>query len=403
MELITRLPDEELKRLTGILDEERSNEAYVRHQNTAEEMQILFGRNHLRPSDDDISDPAVREFLAGEEIVLIVPMREKGPVIRPLLSVVTKLMRPQQIFVVDGGSDEEARGEVVRHQAVLVDASRVLDLLDWKRLLPILCLDKRPEGKGVAVLAGYLLQYLLAEYKGDRPSWICQHDSEIAEYRRYRGLEYLAWGAKIRTGTHYVKMAKTGRGNESCMTARSLLRSLAKLQNDAGVKKRMDDLFMKLGPHKWMLTGEFMLEWSLAMTRPFATGFLEETLISSFAEDKGAMMERRTIHVDNSNPRLDAPNTVRKEAIMQFSISSFIMELAHERVPVGDWTIEDIERINHSRMSEPLGAAWIPADDRPTQFEEIENDRIIPSITMLHEGGFINEDAAWPLIRTFLT
>lgn len=402
MESVSRLSDEELKRLMVAPDPIRSDEAYATHTNHAEAMQAHFARNYLQPSEADISSQRVKRFLQGDDVVMIVPMREKGPVTRPLLNVVTRCMPAHHIFAIDNGSDEAACKEVRIHGAHLISAARILDLLDWDRLFPILALEERPRGKGVAVLAGYLLLYLLAKYAGEMPAWICQHDSEIADYFRYRGLEYLAWGALQRNGAHYVKMAKTGRGNEPCMVARSLLRKLARLTQDPSVQKRMADLFIRLAPHKWMLTGEFMLEWSLAMTRPFATGFLEETLISAFAEDVGAVIGRSTVQVANPNPRLDAPNTTRKESLILCHVASFIIELGYESVPINRWALEDIARINHERMSIPEEVAWIPDDESPVWYEEVENNRILPSIAMLAEGGFINSEEASVFMERFL-
>lgn len=402
MESTSRFPDEELKRLMGAPDPIRNEEAYTAHINKAEEAQAHFARNYLQPSETDISSQRVKRFLKGDDIVMIVPMRERGPVARPLLSVITRLMPSHHIYVMDDGSDETACNEVRRYGARLVATAEILNILNWNRLLPILALDQRPRGKGVAVLAGYLLLYLLAEYAGETPAWVCQHDSEIADYFRYRGLEHLAWGALQRRGAHYVKMAKTGRGNERCMSARSLLCSLATLQKDPAIKKRMEDLFMKLGPHKWMLTGEFMLQWSLAMQRPFATGYLEETLISTFAEDVGAVIGTSTVQVSNPHPRLDAANTEEKETLMQDQISSFIMELASECLPTNRWTLEDIARLNHERMSLPQKSVRIPDDDGPVRYKEVENNRILPSIAMLSEGEFINDEEASSFIERFL-
>lgn len=394
MESIGGLPDEHLKRIMGAPDSARSDDAYhsTHARSTADEVQSHFARNYFIPSEEDISDGRVKDFLRGSDVAMIVPMRERGPVTRPLLTTTSRLMPVGNIYVIDDGSDTEACKEVRLHGAQLVAATNILDLLDWEMLLPLLALNERPHGKGIAVMAGYLLLYLLVEHAGKTVEWVCQHDSEIAEYSVYRGLEYLAWGALQKRNAHYVKMAKAGRGNESCMTARSLLRNLARLPQSPPVQKRLGDLFMRLAPHKWMLTGEFMLRWSLAMQRPFATGYLEETLISAFAEDVGAVTGQSTIQVANPNPRLDAANTTRKEALMQDQISGFLMELGYETLPVNRWTIEDIARLNHERMSIPEEVAWIPEDDEAVRYDVVENNRILPSIAMLSEGGFIKSE-----------
>lgn len=403
MESISRYDDEYLKRLMGAPDPARSDGAFIVYPNRAEEMRAHFAKNYFRPSKKNISSQRVRRFLQENNIAMVVPMCEQGPVTRSLLGTVKHLIPAHHIYVIDNGSDDEARDEVRQHGARLVDAEAVLDCLNWDRLLPLLALEDRPTGKGVAVLAGYLLLYFLAEYTGEAPAWICQHDSEIRDYHSYRGLEYLAWGALERKDAHYVKIAKKGRENETTMMTRLLLRKLARLSHDPSVQKRMNELFMRIAPHKWMLTGEFMLRRSLAWQRLFASGYLEETLISAFAEDLGAVIGCHTIQVANPNPRLDAPNTTRKDAFIFAQICGFILELGHEVIPTNRWTLEDIARFNHQRMSEPEEAAWIPKDEGPVDFDEFENNRILPSIAMLNEGGFINKEEASVFMERFLS
>ena len=154
----------------------------------------------------------------------------------------------------------------------------------------------------------------------------------------------------------------------------------------------------RLGRHKWMLTGEFALRWELAMDRPFATGYLEETLTSLFSEDYCAQWCPEgdgVVQVANPNPRLDAANDERKEAIMQQQISNFILSVAlGETLPIDQWGIETIKRLNHTIMADPIVMGWIPLDEGSVKAEVAPNNRLIPSITMLDRAKLIDWEKA---------
>lgn len=403
--------DDELKRLIGSgIDPDRVAQAYERTNGGLESLQARLASGYLMPKEIDLAGhrDAIQHLLWDGKVAIIVPMRERGPVIRPLLTTLASQRLPSRtILVVNDGSDDDALNEVRQHGengVHLAFRDDILDVLNWERLLPVLNLEERPRGKGVAVLAGYLYWYLLTDgYLGQRPDWIGQTDSEIAEFHRYLCWNHLGYGMVTMPNAQYVKMAKFGRTNERCMAARWMLFVLASSDRvDPSIRGRAEEICYRLGRHKWMLTGEFALRWKLAVNRPFATGYLEETVTSLFAEDYCARHYPGTdaiVQVGNPNPRLDAANDDRKESLMQQQISNFLLTIALEGVPpVDQWDVETITRLNHTVMAKPLVMGWIPPNEGPVVAEAIRNDRIIPSITMLDRAGLIDWRKAEHLI-----
>lgn len=356
-------------------------------------LQNIFTADHLQPSHDEIEESRVRaqEFLQGGNLSMIVPVKENRPVGESLFANVTQLLPRQYITVMDGGSAVCALEATYRYGIRVLSVNTILDVVDWDRLLPILRLDAKPygingaNGKGVAILAGYLLQYAVARYGNFLPRWICQHDIELAEYEKYRGVEYLLYGLFQRPLAQYIKMAQGGRENERCMAMRSWLGDIATLPYiTPAIRKHADDLFEKLTADKWMLTGEFMVSWNIAMNRPFATGFLEETLITLF--------NASSVRVSNPNPRSDGKNPQEKESKMQQEIINFISAVTFGEHRVDAWSIDDIAGFNEDVLSRHLRMGWIdPEDLGPVKSAVFRQNRIIPSIKMLAEGSFVDE------------
>ena len=400
------IKDDELKVILGGVDPLRVQEAYQNVNGLlAGDLQTHLNSGYLQPNAEDlrVQEERINSFLQSGKLAIVVPMRERGPVIRPLLNTLIKERHVAlgTILVVNDGSDKAALDEVRQHNSNvhLVSRDEVLDVLKWDKLLRILNLRERPRGKGVAVLAGYLSQYIWARRNDRHPLWLGQNDAEIAQFDRYQCWEHLGYGIVTRPGAQYVKMAKFGRTNERCMAARWMLLVFAQAESVAPeIQRRAEEMAYRLGRHKWMLTGEFALRWELAMDRPFATGYLEETLTSLFSEDYCAQWCPEgdgVVQVANPNPRLDAANDERKEAIMQQQISNFILSVAlGETLPIDQWGIETIKRLNHTIMADPIVMGWIPLDEGSVKAEVAPNNRLIPSITMLDRAKLIDWENA---------
>jgi hypothetical protein len=330
----------------------------------------------------------------------VIPMREHGRVIEPVLDVLVNQIDPRSIVVVNDSSDDEALNCVREFADVrLIYRDDVLNTLDWKQLFPLLNVKERPVGKGMAVLAGYLVHYAL-RLDGEKHKWIFQNDSEIAEYKRYQCLPHLVAGLLNHPTARAAKTAKFGRTNERSMCMRSALGLLAELPNvQPLVRHRANEIFERVSSDKWIQTGEFALRWDVAMARPFATGYIEESLCSLFCADFFSKQGKGfTLKVANPNPRLDGANDERKEAIMQQQVSNFWMAMAFFGKSLADWDLEDIRVLNHGIMAKNITMSWIPPNDGPCKAEVVRNDRILPSITQLVDGGFINTDALMQLI-----
>ena len=377
-----------------------------RFPNTVQE---YFQKNYLRPDIRQIKAARldILKFLSEKRVALVIPMKEQGPVIRSLLETIAPQMPHCMICVVNDGSGDNAVGEVRRYGKIrFVDRNEVLNTLAWDRLMPILNLQERPKGKGITVLAGYLFHFFLAQYSGHTPQWIFQHDADIVEYVQNRGLEYLVWAVLYgKRSAHHIKMAQSGRGNESSMAMRSALLALSNassalfLHGMEKIEKRAHSLFTSLAPLKWMLSGQFGLSWQLAMQRPFASGYLEETLTCAFVGDSGLS----TVQVSNPNICLDAVNDYRKEGIILQLVNNFILTLAFVKKPVHRWTVSDIQSLNSGIMTRALDMALIPPDHGPVLADTVPSERILPSIKMLKEENLINEVAAMELVKRICT
>jgi hypothetical protein len=353
---------------------------------------------YLSPSKEEfaVKKEKINRALRGS--ALIIPMKEEEPVINPLLSAVVRQFKNKNIVVVNDRSSREALLPLADYKKIsTVDCENVLEVLNQKKLLEILGTDHMPHGKGVAVLAGYLTQYIVNRYEKNNPKWIIQHDAEVSNYAEHKGVDYLGFGiSEAENDVHHVKTAKSGRNNEGIMMSRSSLLSLRHLSSTnphtRKIKKRAEQLFSRLVSLKWMVSGAFALRYELAMSRPFATGYLEEVLTCAFVEDVGHEKKRKTVQVANPNPCYEGNNDFQKEWIILQGVSNFLFLLAVIGKPVNKWSVKDIRKINKKIMSDKKEMGVIPpeGDERPVQIKTVPDERIIPSIKDLDKEGIIN-------------
>ncbi len=386
-----------------VYSQQRATTAYQNEDSDwTESAQVDAGRHHYLPTEDEVDSAEVMRYIRAGNLKLVVPMHEQHPVSRPMLQTLVNLchVNPRDILIVDDRSHISATEDVRTFGVPCINKASVLECLNWEELDKILHRgEHRLCGKGMAVLAGYLAYYAQAQKSGKTPTWLVQHDSEIRSYRDYRGLQYLAAGILRDKDCGYVKMSKTGRGNERCMQVRSLYEHLAFMPSLAQhARERAQQLFLPMVKHRWMLTGEFGLRWNLAMARPFSSHLLEETLTSAYCEDyfsSSAGANLHTVQVANPYPRDDGRNPEHKEAKMQGQINRFLLTLL-EFGPVHTWGLEDIEKINGMFLSRPVRMARIleaeeGAND-PVKIEQFRDDRILPSVKTMVEEGLVNLD-----------
>lgn len=379
---------------------------YLARSGKKKTLQKKFNSHYLSPLKEDIqsSTPSIHKALR-ENSSLVIPMKEKEPVIDSLLFSVTRQMKSSSIYVVNDNSSKEAINTVKKYKKVnLIERDEILSVIKWEKLLPLLNLSFIPHGKGMAVLAGYLAEYIHAQLKKNPPCWIFQHDAEVSNYATHQGLEYLGWGLFCSgEEIQQIKTAKSGRNNESLMMSRSSLLMLEHLQGEENEKtrRRARELFERLSNLKWMVSGSFALRRDVAMQRPFATGYLEEVLTCAFVEDKGVKEKKKTLQVSNPNPCLEGENGFLKEWIILQEVSNFLFLLAIQGKPVDEWTVGDIEEINRSIMPRQKEMGVIPpeGDERPVQAETVPDERIIPSVKTLDLWGMINWKKAKKIMK----
>lgn len=373
-------------------------------------MDELAAKNYLAPTMGDMAanSALIDGKIGGGEVCYVIPMKERGPVIRPLLHFLAERAK-KSVCVVNDRSDEAAVQEVNSYPISVAHKDRALNLVDWERLLPILNLDERPLGKGMTVLAGYLTHYLFCQYvSGKDYQWLIQHDAELLMEGAHNNIEFLIRGvmeAELGGDLEQVKVAKFGRNNEAVMMARSSLLALQKLPvgaTDPRIAARARDLFEKLSPLKWMLSGQFALRYDIAMSRPFASGYLEETLLSTYLADRHGHGQGRTLQVANPIPCLGGEAANCKEYTMFQLIANFLNYLAYYSKPVDLWSLEDITVFNRQYLSSPELMAMIPEHEGPVYYQSIEPDRIIPSIASLVENGMVDLEKGREMIRDFI-
>lgn len=366
------------------------------------ELAKKFSENYFSIKNKEIRKniTSIFQILKEGKVDVIVPMKEKDGTIKNFLDYATKRMPPSSILIVNDRSSKKSLNTVRKFKnVILVDKDKILETIKWDKLLPLLNLSQKPKGKGVAVFAGYLFWYFLSKLNLKNTQWIFQTDADIKNHRQFKPLEYLAWGIVKNPGSIHIKMAKGGRNNEPNMAVRcavAVLEDLEQITENEIIKeigKRAGQLFENLAKYKWILSGTFALSTKIASDRPFATGYLDETLVCAFVEDVAKKKNSFSVQVSNPNPCFDKENSFEKENIIVQMTANFIITLALARKPISEWTLEDIAWINKNLMSKPRKITLIPpkGNEGPVMAKVVGNERIIPSLKMLEAGGFIDE------------
>ena len=324
-----------------------------------------FGENYFQPTRLEVEEfrNEIRDFCHDSPPDIIIPMHEKGSEVSSVLNYLTGIMaEPKNIIVVNDRSSQKAIQTVQRFDVTLVDRDDLLDMIKWRELFPILGINQRPYSKGVAVLAGYLLTYLKTKLLDRKIVWVFQHDAEIEQCDKYSSLEYLVWGILNSGDKDIFKIAKWGRNNEISMAARNAAYIISRIDSlDEKVRKQAEMLFLRMVGHKWMLTGEFGMEFSKAMERSFLSGYLEETFMSMI------FPFNKVVQIANPNPRLDLCNEYRKEFVMMQTISNFIIWMClSDTFNPDNITIDSIANINNKGvLSGSFKIGWIPVGEEP--------------------------------------
>jgi len=376
-----------------------------------EELTQSFSQYYFQINEKEIKDniSTISHFLQEGKVDLVVPMKEEEGAVENLFHYVMKRLPPYCLLIVN----DESRGkalEVVKNfrNTFLINKEEILETLRWEKLLPLLGLSQIPKGKGMAVLAGYLFRHLLKKEGLKKSEWVFQTDADIKNHHRFQPLEYLTWGILKNPKVIHVKIAKSGRNNEAHMAVRSALVMLEDIEKVVScregkeIAQRAGQLFERLAKYKWILSGTFAISDNLAYTRPFSSGYLDETLTCAFVEDISSQKEGFSIQISNPNSCLDRENSFLKENMIIQRSANFLITLALAKKSVSDWTADDIGWINNNLMN-PIPIVLIPpkGNEEPVIVEVITNERILPSVKMLEENGLIDKVKAMSLLRRF--
>lgn len=368
-----------------------------------------FANNYFKINNSHIQKQKtiINQFLKEKRINLVVPMKETQDTIKNLLCYATKKMPPESIIVINDNSSQKAVKAVKKFQGVnLINKEEILNLLDWKKLNSLIHLKQKSKGKGMSVMAGYLFLYIYNHFKNKNQGFIFQTDADIKNHTKFKPLEYLTYGILQNCQTVYVKIAKGGRNNESHIAVRSALAMLEDLnlviegEKANQISQRAKQLFENLAKYKWILGGTFALSEKLAFSRPFASGYLEETLICAFIEDWIKKNNGVSIQISNPNYCSDGDNSYFKENTIVQTTANFVITLTLMEKMIPDWTLEDIAWLNKNLMSKPKPIALIPPkkSKEPVFVQMIGSEKILPSIKILDNHNLIN----WHKAEQFL-
>src|SRR3989338_11490227 len=108
------IKDDELKVILGVVDPLRVQEAYQNVNGLlAGDLQTHLNSGYLQPNAEDlrVQEERINSFLQSGKLAIVVPMRERGAVIRPLLNTLIKERHVAlgTILVVNDGSDKERK------------------------------------------------------------------------------------------------------------------------------------------------------------------------------------------------------------------------------------------------------------------------------------------------------
>ncbi len=348
------------------------------------------------PTPEDIArhDGAIREYTRSGRVKVLIPLREfqenGAPLIGEIMSVLCQQVGQENIFIVDNGIHPRIRQNLLASGVTLISPEAVRQHFNWSALLGDLNLSGLDSGKGYAVMIG--LAYLALNGLMHDDDWLVQCDGDITRFGQYQMIPHLFYpvAADPAARWEYLKMAKVGRNNE---TTKAGINGLAAhfqcslfIQDDVRAQQAQvaRELYDACIHHIWMLSGEFALRWHQVVRRMGASGYCEEVLISA---QHGWRTMGQTL---NPNPRLDRPNSKRKEDIMMIRIVQFLNALVvFGRSLRSPWSREDVRLFNQQVIPHLTSVAWLPEQNGPVQIESFEADRIIPSVATLLQTGVL--------------
>ena len=357
----------------------------------------LVRKDVYQPSSDDLNDclKQMLRYTRSGKIKVLMPLRElKGDgaaIVSESLQVLREQVGADNIFVVDNGVHPQTAREIVNSRVNLINESMIRQRLDWERLLCLLNLPDIRCGKGYAVTLG--LAYLAIRGLMDDDDWLVQCDGDISGFRRFQLMPHLFYPiiAEPESPWEYLKIAQVQRNNETVKAGINGLATYFKLTkntSDSRLNQQRliaQEIYDACIHHIWMLTGQFALRWRHAVNRMITTGYCDETLASA---QHGW---RKLAQIVNPNLCMDGTNSKQKEDCMMTRILQFINALTVFGQSVRtSWSLEMIKEFNNGVVPGVDSIVRIPDKNGPLCVDDIEMDRVFPSIQTMLDNGLIS-------------
>ena len=156
------------------------------------------------------------------------------------------------------------------------------------------------------------------------------------------------------------------------------------------VKQLGHQVFLALGPDKWLTCGMYLGTGAVALARPLASGYLDATTQALWTADAPECGWRRVRHVECPVACRDAENTTTKETLILSSVALYLQSVVmHGKAP-HEWNEQDIARLNREVLPKLGDIPEIGDTAGPVSIHRIDQDRIIPSVRALCAGGIID-------------
>ncbi len=377
--------------------QERSDKAF-NHLNSHlnDTLRQLLHKDVFQPSTEDVlaNDSKTEVYRQQGRVKVLIPMRELeaniAPVIGDIIDELSDYIGAENIFISDNGLHEKVRDSIIARGITLISVEKMKERFDFPKLLEILALKELNYGLGFSMMSG--LAYLAVEQRIQPDDWLVKFDGDITNFKQCLLPQYLLHPLAIEPNREwdYLKIAKVGRNNETVIAGINSLTSYfrSKIESSWGLAPQVQvawEIYEACIRQIWILSGQYGIRWKHLYEQLAATNYCDPLLSSA------QLGWRNFAQIINSHPLLDMPNTKQKEDCMISLFVQFINTLVVFGKSIRDeWSIEDIARFNRDFAQHQNAVVWIPEEPEPMRLENIEPDRLMPSLKMLIQEGLLS-------------
>ncbi len=313
-----------------------------------------------------------------------------APVIGNIIDELSDYLGAENIFISDNGLHEKVRKSIITRGIRLISVEKMKERFHFPKLLEVLSLKELNYGLGFSMISG--LAYLAVEQRIQPDDWLIKFDGDITNFKQCLLPQYLLHPLAIEPNREwdYLKIAKVGRNNETVIAGINSLTAYFcnevepewALVSQTQVAREIYEACIR---QIWILSGQYAIRWKHLYEQLGATNYCDPLLSSA------QLGWRKFAQIINPHPLLDLPNTKQKEDCMMSLFVKFINTLVVFGKSVRDeWSIEDVARFNRYFTQHQNAVVWIPEEPEPMRLENIESDRLMPSLKVLIQEGLLN-------------